>query len=361
MTSTSFALLRSPGLRKLLPYAAVLDFYGNQITIQSGRVIVPGGTAAEASWKDLVGASPESPGDFVLHLVSKDNGWLAVYFDALSRVSRTQQEHFTTGPRLKSLYDAYRSTIDQEDATKSVFPKGSDLMVLFDRVDWEPNGEPVVPGGLQVWKEIFNDKTPYKVVHELGKRANNWNSPEQLLEALVACSRIETDSGPVQIYLMLTELDSKRPQGKRLAEGTVRLLASRFAQFNSWYLIFAEFPELNDTSITRFVNVAESIDKISGPALRGNVLGSFQANVGLWQIFARQGEIPRGKMNTSWQGMVDPFAKISSSAQLLDAAHTSLGELLIASTGSANRSEDEIVDLLAGPPQETAGRSTDAS
>ena len=134
---------------------------------------------------------------------------------------------------------------------------------------------------------------------------------------------------------MLTELDSKRPQGKRLSEGTVRLLASQFAQFNSWYLIFAEFPELNDTSITRFVNVAESIDKISAPALRGNVLGSFQANVGLWQIFARQGEIPRGKMNTSWQGMVDPFAKISSSAQLLDAARSSLGELLIASTGSA--------------------------
>jgi hypothetical protein len=351
---TSFALLRSPGLRRLLPYASVLDFYGSQITIQSGRLIVPGGAAAEANWKDLVGASPESSGDFVLKLVSRDNGWLAVYFDALSRVSRTQQEHFTTGPRLKRLYDAYRSSIDQQDPTKSVFPKGSDLMVLFDRVDWEPNGEPVVPGGLQVWKEIFNEKTSYKLVHEWGKRADSWNSPEQLLDALVACSRIETDSGPVQIYLMLTELDSKRPQGKRLSEGTVRLLASQFSQFNSWYLIFAEFPELNDTSITRFVNVAESIDKISGPALRGNVLGSFQANIGLWQIFARQGEIPRSKMNTSWQGMVEPFAKISSSAQLLDAAHASLGELLIASTGSANRSEDEIVDLLAGPPQETA-------
>jgi len=351
---TTSALLHSPGLRRLLPYAAVLDFYGSQITIQSGRVIVPGGSAAEGNWKELVGASPESPGDFVLHLISKDNGWLAVYFDALSRISRTQQEHFTTGPRLKRLYEAYRSTIDQEDATKSVFPKGSDLMVLFDRVEWQPNGEPVVPGSLQVWKEIFNQKTPYKVVHEWGKRADNWNSPEQLLDALVACSRIETDSGPVQIYLMLTELDSRRPERMRISEGTTRLLAARFSQFNSWYLIFAEFPELNDTSITRFLNVAESIDKISGPALRGNVLGSFQANIGLWQIFARQGEIPPGKMNTSWQGIVDPFAKISSSAQLLDASHTSLGELLIASTGSANRSEDEIIDLLAGPPQETA-------
>jgi hypothetical protein len=351
---TSMALLKSPGLRKLLPYASVLDFYGNQIAIQSGRVMVPGGRQAEDNWKDLVGASPESPGDFVLHLISRDTGWLAVYFDALSRVSRSQQEHFTTGPRLRRLYEAYRATIDQEDATKSVFPKGSNLMILFDRVEWQPNGEPLVPGSLQVWKEIFNQKTSYKTVHELGKRADGWNSPEQLLDALVACSRIETDSGPLQIYLMTTELDSKRPEGKRLSEGTVRLLASRFSQFNSWYLIFAEFPELNDTSITRFITVAESLDKISGPSLRGNALGSLQANIGLWQILARQGEIPKGKMNTSWQGMVDPFTRISSSAQLLDASRSSLGELMLASTGSANRSEDEIIDLLAGPQQETA-------
>ena len=349
---TNRALLHSPGLRKLLPYASVLDFYGSQIAIQSGRVIVPGGPAAEANWKDLVGASPESPGDFVLRLVSRDDGWLAVYFDSLSRVNLEQQTHFT-GQRLKPLYEAFTAYADKEDATRSVFPKGSDLMILFNRVDWDANGAPLVPGSLQVWKEIFNQKTAYKVIHEWGKRAADWNSPEQLLEGLVGCSRIETDSGPVQVYLALSDLDSKRPQGKRLAEGTVRLMANRFPQFYSWYMVFSEFPELSDTSIIRFLNVADSIDKISGPALRGNVLGSFQANIGIWQILARQGEIPRGKMNTSWQGMIDPFAKISSSAELLDAARGSLGEILVAATGSPNRSEDEIVDLLAGPPQQS--------
>ena len=92
---TRLALQQSPGLRKLLPYAAVLDFYGSQICIRSGRVVVPGGANAEHGWKELVGASPESPGDFVLHLLAKDSGWLAAYFDALSRVSQTQQAHLT--------------------------------------------------------------------------------------------------------------------------------------------------------------------------------------------------------------------------------------------------------------------------
>ncbi len=351
---TSLALQRSPGLRRLLPYAAVLDFYGDQITIQSGKVIVPGGTAAEPYWKELVGASPESPGDFVLRLASKDNGWLAVYFDALSRISRTQQEHFVTGSRLKQLYEAYRTVDPGSDATKGVFAKGAELVILLDRVHWDSAGEPMVPGSLQVWKEIVNQKSAFKITRDVGKQAYNWNSPEQLLEAMVTFSRIETDSGPLQIYLTLSEIDSKRAPGMRLSEGTVRLLANKYSQFYSWYLTFSEFPELNDTSITRFIDVAESIDKISTPALRGNVLGSFQANIGLWQILARQGEIPNAKMNPSWQGMIDPFAKITSSAQLLDSARSSLGEILVATGGPPNRSQDEMIDLLAGPPQESA-------
>src|SRR5258708_33248240 len=73
---TRLALQRSPGLRRLLPFAPVLDFYGSQICIRSGRVIVPGEARAEPGWKDLVGASPEPPGDFVTRLLQNADGWL---------------------------------------------------------------------------------------------------------------------------------------------------------------------------------------------------------------------------------------------------------------------------------------------
>jgi hypothetical protein len=49
---TSLALQHSPGLQKLLPHAATLDFYGGQLSIHSGRVIVPGKSGAEAGWKE---------------------------------------------------------------------------------------------------------------------------------------------------------------------------------------------------------------------------------------------------------------------------------------------------------------------
>jgi hypothetical protein len=91
---TQIALRQSPGLKRLAPYGPVLDFYGSRIRFSSGHVVVPGGTSAEGVWRDLVGIGPDAGGEFVAKLVSKDNGWLAAYFDALSRINRAQQSHF---------------------------------------------------------------------------------------------------------------------------------------------------------------------------------------------------------------------------------------------------------------------------
>ena len=352
-SETRLALLRSPGLRRLLPYAPTLDFYGNQISIRSGRVVVPGGAWTVVSWRDLAGASPENPGEFVVHLLAKDNGWLATYFDVLSRVSESQREHLIENGRLKRLYEDLRGNDLEPPATRGVFRQAPDLLVLFTRLQWEANGDPHVPGNLEVWKQIIRQKTDSKTIHDWNKHPHSMDHPDQLLDAMVAFSRVVTDTGPLQIYLTMCELDSGRPADRRLSPETVSLLANKFSQFNNWYLVFSEFPDLTDESATRFVNVADSIDKISNESLRGNTLGSLQANIGLWQILARQGEIPSTALNESWQKMIDPFAKISSSTQLFDSTRTSLGALLVAAGGQANSSPGEIVDLLAGPAQNT--------
>ena len=349
---TRAALVRSPGLRRLLPYGATLDFYGSQISIRSGRVIVPGGSWTQVTWRDLAGASPENPGEFVVHLLAKDNGWLAVYFDVLSRVNESQREHLLENGRLKRFYDDLRGTDLMPPPTRGVFRQAPDLLVLFTRLEWEPNGQPHVPGNLEVWRDILRQKTDSKTIHEWNKHSRDLENPEQLLDAMVTFSRVVTDTGPLQIYLTMCEIDNGRAPDKRLSPQAVSLLASQYSQFSNWYLVFAEFPDLSGESATRFVNVAESIDKISNESLRGNTLGALQANIGLWQILARQGEIPTANLNDSWQKMMDPFVKISSSTQLFDATRKSLGELLAAS-GQPNVSAGTIVDLLAGPPQNT--------
>jgi hypothetical protein len=339
---TRTSLERSAGLGNLLPYASVLDYYGAQICIRSKRVVVPGGPAAESGWRDLVGASPASPGEFVMHLVEQDRGWLAAYYDALARVDQAQQAHLTHGSRLHGLYDALREQGFTTNAAGAAFRKGSDLLILFTRQQWTPDGQPRLPGNLDLWKQV------------LGKHGRHVNHPEQVLEAMVSASRTETNRGPLQIYLSLAAVEDAPNRKAEISPATLLLMADDYAEFSSWYPIFSEFAELNDDSISHFLRVAESTNKISDLELRGNALGILQANLGLWQILSRQGEIPKGQLASSWQKVIDPFGKVASAGQLFDAGEASLGQLMLASTGSANISQSDLIDRLAGPPQESA-------
>ncbi len=349
---TRTTLRQSPGLDKLLPLASVLDFYGSHLIIRSGRVTVPGGQAAESAWKGLVGASPDSPADFVVKLLSKDEGWLATYFDALSWVNRGQQAYFTDSKRLEHFYMALRGLDLSPSPARPVFRPNPGLLLLITRLQLDANGQPHVPGSLDVWKEILRRKSDSKLVREWAKRAARWNSnPENLVEAMFALSRVNTKDGPLEVYLTLSEIDRGRAPADRLTPQTVRALADKFGRFSNQFPIFTEFRSLNNASITRYVAVAESLDQIKDKILRANALGMFQSNVGLWQILARQEQIPSAAWNDSWQKMVSPFGSITSAAQLFDVSRASLGEVLRAAGGRPDLPQDEIIALLAGPNQ----------
>lgn len=348
---TTDSLLRSPGLRALLPLAPAMDFYSSQISIRGGRVLVPTGPASDHDWQELVGASPAAPGEFVRRLLSKDRGWLAAYYDALARAGKEEQVHLATGPRLRRLYEVYRRAAGPATGTRGVFPRNADLMMLMDGLMWQPNGDLYAPGGLALWKEILSTNPTPKMVQEWVRTAHTWDSPEQLLISLLACTVNDTAVGPSQMYLTLAAIDRARGTLPHLSAETAGLLASRYTQYHNWYLTFSEFPQLDDAAIRQFVASADAVGGIGNGALRANAMGAFQANVGLWEILARQGQIPASQLDASWKGVVQPFAAVSSSTHLFDAARGSLGALLTAAGGSAGMSQDQIIDLLAGPPQ----------
>ena len=74
--------------------------------------------------------------------------------------------------------------------------KAPSLLVLFTRLQWEPNGNPHVPGNLEVWKNLPRQRIDAKILRDWNKRARGWNRPDQLIEAMAAASRIPTDNGP---------------------------------------------------------------------------------------------------------------------------------------------------------------------
>lgn len=349
---TSEALAHSVGLGKLLPYAAVLDFYGRELCINNGRVAVPGGPRAVGAWKELVGADPSSPGSFVPKLLSRDRGWLAAYFDVISRADTKHQEYFTDSHRLRLFYSGLRAPDPKAPATRGTFRPAPWLLLLSTRLQLDNSGAPIVPGNLEEWQDILYHGSDSNLVRKWARQDEDVKNPEQLLKVMFALSRAPTESTALQIYMALSELDSRRPPEHRLSPATVHLLAHRFDEFSAQYRIFSEFPELSDESITLFIQTAIGLNNVS-PADRGNAFGILQANVGIWQILARQGQISNSQENESWQQAIKPFATIHSAAQLYDAGRTSLAELFRFSTGKAIISQDKIIDLLAGPVQAT--------
>jgi hypothetical protein len=347
-------LRRSPGLPKLVPFAALLDFYGAEISIHSGRIVVPGGSAAEAAWKQLVGASPDSPEEFLTKLWSRDEGWLAAYFDALCRMKQSQVAYFTDARRLPRFYAALRGNDPHPGPSKFlVFRPNPGLLLLVTRLQFEPNGEPLVPGNVQVWKEIVRRQPNSKVASQWARKAGGWNNSEQLVEGMFGLSR-SLNTGPLQIFLTVSEIDRSRPRDQRLSPQTVRLLADKFAKFNDQYLIFSEFHDLDDQSIARFLSVAEGVDRIPDRTVRANGIGILQADIGLWQILMRQGQIPSANLNDSWQRLLAPFARATTPTQIFDAGRTSLAGIVHDAAGAATVSENELITLLAGPEQSTA-------
>lgn len=349
-TATSRYFEQSIGIAKLLPYAAVLDFYGRRICVRDGRIIVPGGVAAESAWKDLVGASPASPVAFVTKLLAKDKGWLAAYFDVLSRTSGKRQSYFTDAHRLGFFYARLHTPAPSMEATKGVFRPAPAMLLLTTRLQFDSNGEPLVPGSLSVWDDILSSGQNTHLVRKAGRQTSKLTSPDQLVQSMFVLSRVNTDKGPLQCYMAISQLDNRRSPGHRLAPETVRLLASKFEDFSDQYRIFSEFPDLSDESITLFLDVAQALDKVSGQ-VRGNAFGTFQAEVGIWQILARQGQISNAHLNDSWQEIIKPFATIRSAVQLFDAGQTSFGHLMQYAAGKSSASQDEIIELLAGPRQ----------
>ena len=349
---TSRTLQQTVGIARLAPYAAVLDFYGREIYIRDGKVRVPGGAQATEAWKDLVGASPAYPGAFVTHLLAKDKGWLAAYFDVLSRSNGRVRDYLTEPKRLRLFYSALHSFENSSKATEGSYRPAPHMLLFATRLQLDDAGQPLVPGGLDIWREVLSHSENSYGIRKWSRQTRRLSHADDLLETIFALSRVPTDNSPLQIYMGLSEIDSRRPADRRLKPETVRLLAQNWEDFSDQYRTFSEFPELDDDSIAYFLHTARALND-TPLTFRGNACGIFEASLGIWQILARQGQISRSHLNDSWKRVIEPFGGVHSAAQLYDAGHNSLNEIFRFSTGKPRGSQDDIIELLAGPVQAT--------
>jgi hypothetical protein len=355
--ATADELRNNTSVQKIRAYAHVLDFYGGMFQVRNGRAIVPGGQRGEKVWAELLGVAPDKPAAFFERLVAKDDGWLASYFDALARITSSPANapvlNYLTDPdRVKRFYAAIRGKVTSPGPARPVFRSNTDMMLLTTRLRLDPDGKPHLPGGMDVWRTLFieHPQGSGKYDAKLSKAAPSWREPDDVLEALFALCRKSVENEPLKIFMALSDVDRHRKTV--LDAHTADRLAREYRQFGAQYSIFAEVPEVSNTTIPQFLDVAADIDQIHDQGLRADAAGTMQGLVGLWQIFYRQGSIASADTDHSLSAILAPFAKVKGEREVFEGGREGVKTLLATTQSPAGASpQDRMIDLLAGTSQ----------
>ncbi len=348
-TAEALRAQAAPGKLKL--YANILDFYGGMFDVRNGAAVTPGSPKV---WASMVGVSPNNPGAFFYKLISTDDGWLASYFDALSRLNGPTAAYLTQPERLKRFYDALRGKITSPGPARPVFRASTELMLLTTTLRIDANGQPHVPGDLDVWRNLFLHHPHGKYDGRLTRSANAWRNGDDLLDALFGLSRKTVENEPLKIYLLLNDVDRYRanPISAQLA---ARLVAS-YRAYGPQYVIFADAPNLSETSINRYLDLCTASSGIHDNLLKADTLGTSQAAIELWRILRRQDSIPASAEDESFGKLVAAFSHIKQEADVFTAGRSAIDVLLAsANAGPVGTYQARIVELLDGKLRPSEG------
>lgn len=344
--NTAEVIRKGVELERLRAFSHVIDFYGAMFHVENGRVIVPGGTRTQSKWEGLVGASVTKPAEFFMKLIAVDDGWLACYFDALSRIEGPAKDYLTDPNRMERFYEALRGKITSPGPARPVFRANTDMLIFTHRLRLDADGRPHVPGTLAVWKTLFADK---KFVDDkkLRRAAPGWQEPDDLIAALFALSRSYIENVPLRMFVASSEMNRLRE--KPLEPATVQLLLENYKTLRSQYSLLAEAPQLSDESIRQFVASTQTVSDIRNEQLRGDTVGSLQGLLGIWQIYTRHGILTGTTVDSSFRQIIEAIGKPSNHQELFTSARKGV-EVLLDATGAPRDGDPQkhIVAMLAG-------------
>ena len=218
--------------------------------------------------------APHRPASFVPKLLAKDKGWLAAYFDVLSRIRGKQQEYFTDPARLHLFYSGLRAPDPSAPATRGSFRPAPWMLLLATRLHLDDSGQPLVPGNLQEWNDLVFRQRDSSLTRKWARQNFQIKNADELIRMMFALSRAPSDGTPLQAYMAISELDARRSPEHHLAPATVRLLGRKFEEFSDQYRVFSEFPDLDDQSIVLFLQTAQGLHNVAAGD-RGNAMGIF--------------------------------------------------------------------------------------
>lgn len=341
---TAAALREQASAAKLKIYAHVLDFFGSMFQIKDGVAVVPGSAKV---WGAMVGVPPSNPGAFFAKLLATDDGWMASYFDVLSRIEGPTAAYLTQPDRMKRFYDALRGKITSPGPARPVFRSSTELTLLATSLRIDPDGQPHIPGNLEVWRNLFIHHPHGKYDGKLTRSAASWKNSDDVIEALFGLSRKSVENEPLKIFLALNDVD--RGRAKPMSPELASRLVAGYRTFGAQYALFADAPALSEGSIEQYLDLCRQSKDMRDTLLRADDIGTLQALAGLWRILVLQDSIPAARQDASFTKLLAPFTHVKQEGDVLDAGRSGIDTLLAAAGKQpGSMRQEQIVELLVG-------------
>jgi Ca-activated chloride channel homolog len=221
------SMVKHMGLHALTLQHAALWLYADTFRLgPNGAAATPGGSAAEATWAKLAGASPSDAAKFFAALLTVDRGRLAAFYAAVARGDDAHQRFFTaTLAQAQRAYAWYRDSDELRDGVGSA-PAG-----------WQA----------RVFREL-----PIE-----GRSGEVW-------------------SGDLEAELAIAELGQKR--GRAIDAESARLLTRNFAE---WRTLWPYFEKLSALGAAEF----QALERFNAETAN-RARGARESAIGQWHSAA---------------------------------------------------------------------------
>jgi hypothetical protein len=175
---------------------AVFAGHSQGIRVAGGRMAVPGGTAAEPLWQDLVGESVGDPNRFILKLLEKDGGRAASLFDTVHALDSRHQAFVLSSwvgapearaARFRILHDAYGRLLGAWDPAARPFVRNLyDGAHVLAMTAVDASGRATGPTSARLWRRVLDGTgIPADAAGELGNSESDGHlDAAGLLQAL---------------------------------------------------------------------------------------------------------------------------------------------------------------------------------
>jgi hypothetical protein len=256
-------LVSAVGLKTLAEkYAPLLLQYSSALAVEQGHVAVPGGSAAEADWTKLAGASPREPASFIRALLAKDDGKLFAYYTALSELDIQHQRFFTrTSSRTAKFYQLFKGAPETQHSNSRYIHFGT-FVEFLSEVPLDSEGSVDFPGSAEVWTVAKGQSRSAGNMAKMLKKLKRAVAPDVEDEILLRMANTRykqrsEEHTELDNFLAVVRIDEHRAEP--LDENSALLLAQHYADDGAAYPYFATLTGLGQKQFEQFFALSEAL------------------------------------------------------------------------------------------------------